>query len=245
MSIDKKITFISHKTYNNKDESFMPKAGKTQVPKWFSSSDKYFKDPVKEDVVQHEWGAKVLNFKSCPALLDLFLDSYYLTTPCDIIFYKDPTSGLQMAKTEKGYEDFIGYRDPMEGFVHPHGYEAHHFHWYPNWGVKLEKGYSAIFMSPMNRYDLPFISTAGIIDSDVLDIPGLVPFFLRSNFSGIIPAGTPYVQVFPFKRESWKMETVYPDQEEIIERHNKSGNFLRTTDGGQYKKHLWNRKSYE
>lgn len=243
--MNKKITFISHKTYNNNKDFLTPKPGKTQIPRWFSSADKYWKEPGQKETLTHEWGAKILGFKSCPALLDLFLDAYYLVTPCDILFYKDPQSGFLMAKTEDGYEDFIGYRDPMEGFANPYGYSPYHFHWYPNWGVKLEKGYSAIFMSPVNRYDLPFISTAGIIDSDMLDTPGLIPFFLRDDFSGILPAGTPYIQIFPFKRESWKMEVEYPSQEEIIKRHNDSGSFLRTAEGGQYKKHLWKRKVYE
>lgn len=244
--MNKKITFISHKKYNDTNKDLLiPKTGKTQVPKWFASADKYWKEAGKDNVLLHEWGAKILGFKSCPALLDLFINGYYLTTPCNIIFYKDPQSGLTVVKTEEGYEDFVGYREPMEGFEVPHGHDERHFHWYPNWGVGLEKGYSAIFMSPMNRYDLPFISTAGIIDSDMLDTPGFIPFFLRNDFTGLIPAGTPYIQIFPFKREPWKMETVYPNENEIVERHNKSGNFLRKADGGQYKRYLWNRKSYE
>lgn len=242
--MNKKITFISHQMYNG-NPSLEPKPGKTQVPKWFSSANKYWKEEGQTEVIKHEWGAEVLGFKACPALLDIFLDGYYLTTPCDILFYKNPDNNLIIAKTEKGFENFIGSRSPMEGFAVPYGYDSQHFHWYPNWGVRLEKGYSAIFMSPLNRYDLPFISTAGIIDSDMLDTPGFIPFFLRNDFSGLIPAGTPYLQVFPFKRESWNMEVEYLNEREIIERHNKSGNFLRTSDGGQYKKYLWNRKSYE
>ena len=176
--MSKKITFVSHQVYNNKNESFSPKKGKNQVPKWFASADKYWRDENRK-TLQHEWGAEILGFKSCPALLDIFLQGYYLTTPCDIMFYKDPEHNLPVAKTEPGYEMFIGARGAMQGFAVPYGYQEHHFHWYPNWGVRLEKGYSAMFVSPINRYDLPFISTAGIIDSDMLEIPGLVPFFLR------------------------------------------------------------------
>ena len=152
--MNKKITFVSHQLYNNENKPIAPKPGKTQVPKWFASANKYWKEDGKEEVLRHQWGAEILGFKSCPALLDMFLNGYYLTTPCDIMFYKDPQSNTLVAKTEPGYERFIGSRGPMNGFAVPYGYEEHHFHWYPNWGVRLEKGYSAIFISPINRYDL-------------------------------------------------------------------------------------------
>lgn len=239
-----KITFVSHQIYNS-DKSHEPKLAKTQVPKWFSSANKYWKEEGQKEILKHVWGADVLSFKSCPALLDIFLNGYYLTTPCDITFYKDPNNNFLVAKTEPGYENFIGEREPMNGFAVPYGYEEQHFHWYPNWGVRLEKGYSAIFISPINRYDLPFISTAGIIDSDMLEIPGLVPFFLRENFSGLVPAGTPYLQIIPFKREKWKMELDYPEQEKMVEIKNKAAKLLRTNENGQYRKYLWQRKVYE
>ena len=243
--MNKKITFVSHQLYNNENPELEPKPGKRQVPKWFSSANKYWKEEGKEEVLRHQWGSEILGFKSCPALLDIFLSGYYLTTPCDIMFYRDPENNLLLAKTEPGYEKFIDSRVPMEGFEVPYGYEAQHFHWYPNWGVKLEKGYSAIFMSPMNRYDLPFITTAGIIDSDMLEIPGLTPFFLRKDFSGLLPAGTPYVQIFPFKREDWIMELDYKEEQEMNEIKNKAAKILRTAENGQYKKKLWQRKVYE
>lgn len=242
--MNKKITFVSHQMYNN-TSNLEPKPGKTQVPKWFSSANRYWKEEGQTETIRHQWGAEALGFKSCPALLDIFLDGYYLTTPCDILFYKNPDNNLLLAKTEQGFESFIGPRSPMEGFAVPYGHEEQHFHWYPNWGVRLEKGYSAIFMSPLNRYDLPFISTAGIIDSDMLEIPGFVPFFIRENFSGVIPAGTPYLQVFPFKRENWKMEVEYKEEQEMSDIKNKAASFLRTTQNGQYKKNLWQRKVYE
>jgi hypothetical protein len=243
--MNKKITFVSHQLYNNENKALPPKPGKKQVPKWFVSANKYWKEEGKEEVLRHQWGAEILGFKSCPALLDMFLNGYYLTTPCDILFYKDPQSNTLMAKTEPGYESFIGSREPMNGFAVPYGYEEHHFHWYPNWGVRLEKGYSAIFISPINRYDLPFISTAGIIDSDMLEIPGLVPFFLREGFSGVLPAGTPYVQIIPFKRENWKMDLEYPEEQKMKEIKDTASNILRTSENGQYKKHLWKKKVYE
>ena len=32
---------------------------------------------------------------------------------------------------------------------------------------------------------------------------GNVPFFIKSGFEGVIPAGTPIAQLIPIKREKW------------------------------------------
>ena len=109
----------------------------------------------------------------------------------------------------------------------------------------LEDGYSAIYVHPLNRYDLPFVTVSGIIDNDKMDTPGLMPFFLKDGFEGLIPKGTPYAQVIPFKREDWTSEEKMYTQEEILERHNFQANKFRTPEGGAYKKKVWSRKRYD
>ena len=74
--MNKKITFVSHQLYNNGRVELSPKPGKTQVPKWFSSSNKYWKKEGASEITKHDWGAEVLGFKSCPALLDIFLNGF-------------------------------------------------------------------------------------------------------------------------------------------------------------------------
>lgn len=239
--MNKKISFHSNRLYNSVNNDGQPSPSKTIVPKWFSASDKVWKDNNGNPFTGYD-GNPTLSFKNCPALLDIFTTGYVLKTPCDIEFIKNDKKTT--VSIDPNYIDFCSSRDPMPGFVTPSGYMDEHFHWYPNWGIGLPKGYSALYTSPINRFELPFITVAGIIDSDQMNTPGLMPFFLKNDFSGVLKAGTPYVQIFPFKREDWQMDTVYYTYNEILERHEDQAKILRVPGGGAYKRTFWQRKRY-
>jgi hypothetical protein len=235
-----KITFHSNRIYNVENGSLNPSPSKKNVPQWFSDSSRYWFPENKDS----------LSFKACPALIDAFLSGYVLKTPCDIYFSTGPVtenvdySSFIIPTTEKGYEDFCGARPDMHGFPKPHGFDKH-FHWYPNWMPGLEPGYSALYTHPLNRFDLPFITISGIIDNDKMNTPGLMPFFLKEGFEGLIPKGTPFVQIIPFKREDWESEEKMYSIEEIHERHNYQANKFRVPEGGAYRKKVWSRKRYD
>lgn len=239
-----KITFHANRLYNKVSDKYHPALAKTLIPKWYSSADRYEKNLSNGEYYLNNEGGKMLSFKACPALLDIFTSGYIYTTPCDLTFFKNG-EGITVVKTEQGFEDFCDSRQPMPNFFVPEGYSENHFHWYPNWAPEVPEGYSAIYLSPINRFDLPFITTAGIIDNDKMNTPGLIPFFLRKDFEGVIPSGTPYLQIIPFKREDWKMDLKFYNYTEILERHNQQANLYRTKNGGEYKKHTWFRKRYE
>lgn len=238
-----KIIFHSNRLYNNISHLFNPIPSKKIVPEWYSKASRVEKDLYGNTYLNH-LGGKVFSFKACPALMDIFTAGYFYVTPCDITFFKNENNKIQI-KTEKGFEDFCGPRQAMREFVVPSGYEEDHFHWYPNWAPSVPKGYSILYLNPINRFDLPFITTAGIIDNDDMDTPGLVPFFIKKDFEGIIPKGTPYLQLIPFKREDWEMEIKYYNYSEILDRHQFQADLYRKKEGGQYKKFTWKRKRFE
>jgi hypothetical protein len=73
-----------------------------------------------------------------------------------------------------------------------------------------------------------------------------MPFFVVKGFTGIIPAGTPYAQMLPFKRENWESE-INDDISHIemsIKNDNNSRKY-RVPDGGVYQKEVWERRTYE
>ena len=88
----------------------------------------------------------------------------------------------------------------------PEGFEESHMSLLQPYTFKAPKGYSLFVTHPINRYDLPFLQTSGIVDLDDPIGQGYLPFFIKKGFKGLIPAGTPLVQIFPFKRESWTIE---------------------------------------
>jgi len=236
------ISFHSHQRYNDEGTINDPSPAKSFVPRWFASADRHWKDPH-GNIMKNSYGGESLSFKSCPALLDIFTAGYVLKTPCDINFVE--IDGVIVPQVDESYEGFCEIRGEMPGLEVPYGHSKTGYHWYPNWGIGLPEGYSALCMNPINHFELPFITMSGIIDSDRTNTPGLLPFFIREGFTGKISAGTPYLQIIPIKREDWSMDKVYYTYAGILNRHQKQANDFRVPEGGAYKKRFWQRKRYE
>lgn len=230
MSIIKTIKFFG---INSKDNN-SPESSEKNLPNWFKKQKRIIKDSQGNDLV---------TWKGCPALYDAFASGYILKTPCDIEVSNNKGKKLIIAK-RGDYSRLIVYRGPITGYEVPVGFDENSYVWEPNWRVTLPKGYSALFIHPINRSDLPFFTTGGIIDSDVFSEYGSFPFFIKSNFTGIIPEGTPYMQIIPFKRENWNSEIIYVDPvKENIKKNTITKN-LRVPRGGMYFKNFWNKKRY-
>ena len=93
----------------------------------------------------------------------------------------------------------------------------------------------------MNNFSLPFVSTSGIINNDKVFQPGSIPFFIRKGFNGIIPKGTPIIQIIPFKRNNWKSKKVLISSEDI--EHFKPGS--KRIENNYYRNNLWEKNNYE
>lgn len=241
--MSKKIIFHSNRLYCKDNDGLQPEPAGKMIPDWFQKQDLYFKNPITNQDYTDAQGFKAPTFKACPGILDLFTAGYIFKTPCDLEFYQK--DNRIKVKVPSGYEGFCGEREQMPGFPTPTGYEDKHFHWWSNWAPELPEGYSALYLTPMNRYDLPFTNTTGIIDNDKFSTPGLLPFFLKKGWTGTIPAGTPYLQIIPFKRENWDSEYIIHDMKQIQERHAWTVKTFRTKDGGVYKKLFWSRRKYK
>lgn len=78
-----------------------------------------------------------------------------------------------------------------------------------HWHIKTAPGWSCLFQSPINHLNTEFECLGGVVDTDKYD--GIINFpavWLKPNFDGKIPAGTPLVQVIPFKRNTFKDKEV-------------------------------------
>jgi hypothetical protein len=114
------------------------------------------------------------------------------------------------------------------------------FRWILDWKIKTPKGYSSMIMHPLHRFDLPFTTLPGIIDTDNHPSALLLPFFIQDGFEGIIKEGTPIAQLFPFRRESWESEKkeINPNISFI----NRNSNNLKVFRS--YKTKFWSKKEY-
>jgi hypothetical protein len=238
-----KIKFITNRSWLSEDDHSAPKPTSKSLPDWYLSADRFYKYPDGKNYIGPD-GGKIPTWKSCPAIHDILTTGYVYKTPCDIEFYED--GGMIKAKVlDEKNQDFIQVRPPMHQFVAPMGYHQDHFAWYPDWAVEVPEGYSVLYSQPYDRYDLPFLTTSGIIDNDKVTLPGTMPFFLVKDWVGIIPAGTPYMQMMPFKREDWTSEYVKESEASIIKKNMENSQKYRIPDGGVYLRDVWEKRKYD
>jgi hypothetical protein len=249
--------FRSYRPWLKKDDVSTPSPTQTEIPKWYKDADRFAKMPngeyykapkevcpfPKEGTVD-DYG-KIPTWKACPAIMDAFSTGYVFKTPCDITFFENSEGLIDVRVEDPKHKDFCTKRLEMPQFEHPKGFYKHHFAWYSEWGLELPEGYSALFMTPMNRFDLPFMNTTGIVDSDKVHLLGTFPFFIVSGWQGTIPAGTPYLQVLPFKRENWEHKIDILDNKKMYDNMVENAKFYRQPDGGVYKNKVWSRREYK
>jgi len=245
-----KIKFIaaSDLVYGVEDP---PVPAKTVIPDWFKKIPPERENRSVGSIVPRNFST----VKKCVPYLDALTTGYMLRIPQDINIVRDPISNEVFAHW--GYSRFARYpntKDEMiifdtdkplhrhEGLPVPPGYLT--IPWrlevYPT--IETPKGYSSLITHPFNRYDLPFLSLTGVIDTDNLHVPLAVTLYLREDFVGILEKGTPVAQVLPFKRENWTHEVCPPYDDTTFHKTKFTiqSNMIRS-----YSKNFWAKKSYD
>jgi hypothetical protein len=135
-----------------------------------------------------------------------------------------------------------GEKEGMPNVLPPFkGYYNAEISWETMWEPKTPKGYSAFYHHPNNRFDLPFHTMSGIIDTDKWSTTGPIPFLLKEGFEGVIPAGTPIYQITFIKREHWKATPVDYDENFLKIQQQTYRKFL----SNGFRKSFWEKKTYE
>lgn len=207
------------------------------VPGWFGKFPRFIDGDKKPKFNRGRLGN--LTIKWCNPFLDSLSAGYIITLEEDLQVRME--NGEVLFTWGRG-QDTITLHDtkqiPIE--MIPPGYSKTPFKFTNQWIIETPKGYSALFVHPLNRTDLPFHTLSGFVDTD--DYPNAVhfPFVIREDFEGIIPAGTPIAQIIPIRRESWKHEhqQFNPDYRKK-ERARFDGTIYRA-----YKNLFWKRKDY-
>ena len=113
------------------------------------------------------------------------------------------------------------------------------------WKIKTPKGYSCLFVPPLNNSDDRFSIIPGIVDTDTFPLEVNFPIVIHGDkypvLETTIKKGTPYVQIIPFKRETWKIKLKPRKQEEI--KNSKLSFGLKLFN--IYKDKYWNKKSWK
>lgn len=209
---------------------------KTKMPDWYKRAELTFKK--KEQSVEIEVGG----LRTCLPFLDAMTAGFCLVTPVDIEFSLDKDGNLRASWDKSlGYEP-LNFRDYASGrtLPRPVGFSDVHYAWASQWGWQVPKGYSVLVTHPLNRFDLPFQTTSGIADSDMIKTHGNIPFFLKEGFIGVIPAGTPIAQLIPIKRHKWVHVLNYVK----VNKTKKESEIIGSTDH-YYRDNLRQKKEYK
>ena len=207
-----------------KPEYKRPVPIKNIVPDWYLQAERYY---------ETSHGQQAPGLKTCSPFLDGLISGYALVTLVDIHVSKDENGEL---KVEWDCEyPIIGERKGMSGHTMPRpaGHEFNHLVWASAWGWETPKGYSTLVTHPLNRFDLPFTTMSAIVDTDSYGAWGNIPFFIKTGFEGIIPAGTPFAQIIPIKRDKWVYAQDWNGTDAVVKQAHK----VRRGEG-VYKK-LW------
>ena len=178
--------------------------------------------------------------KACPPFLDSMTAGYVIRLEVDLLV--EQVDGVPYIQWFTGWHQVEKHvADQVPASQIPSGYSAHPLKFINQYLIKTPPGYSSLFVHPLNRTDLPFMTLSGIVETDNYYSNIHFPFFIKEGFEGIIPAGTPIVQVIPLKREQWKNTIGEADARKLDE-----SNFrLKGKIGRSYKSQWWVRKSYE
>jgi len=243
----KKIKFVSNRPWLKQDSISKPEPILKTIPEWYRNADRFARDPATgKHWEMPDSGGKIPTWKACPAVFDVIGSGYTYKTSCDLEIVEEARNSLHGRVLDERYANFLVDRMPLNQFPHPQGYHQKHFAWWADWAVELPEGYSALYTQPMNRFELPFLTTSGIVDNDKVHLPGTMPFFFLKGVTGILPAGTPYAQIIPFKREHWEAEVdVSLTLEDMEAKNQANSEKYRKPDGGIYQKDVWERRKYQ
>ena len=175
-------------------------AGK-YMPEWFKGL-KILTEERSDDKMP------VPSAKRCLPMLDAMTAGYVMRTAADIHVVTNHDCSIIEAATKTGsiisavekhswsqvrsemWDKKIAKQEPLK-FIN-------------YWGIKTRPGYSCLFQTLPNHLSKDFMCLSGIVDTD--RYPKQVNFpaiWLTPNFDGTLKAGTPLVQVIPFKRDKF------------------------------------------
>jgi hypothetical protein len=215
-----------------------PKPASEYIPEWYKQAKPYT-DPSGKKAPTID-GSPYATVKRCMPLYDMMTAGYIMETPYDI-YVRQTEDGPFFQWGDTGAIQF----QSMEQFQnHPYSREINYaVRIVIPWSITTPKGWSIIVLEPQHHEPSPIACASGIVDTDDFSIPFNMFLKLRDpNFEGMIPAGTPFLQIIPFKREAWKLEL---GGEKERNKFHLDVAKMKTVFFDRYKKFWWKRKEYK
>jgi hypothetical protein len=208
---------------------------KNHVPEW------YKKIPKWENNEMFEIGKGFnITIKHCMPFLDSLTTGYMIVLSNDLYVKQD--NGAPYITWNSTDFPPTARQAPASLNLVPTGHHPIEFVWQSGVSSTIPIGYSMLFTHPLNRHDLPFTTLSGIVDGGLVMNPrGQIPFFIKEGFEGIIPQGTPIMQLIPYRQENW----IHKKTKGLLKKSNEHGKKTSSLIYGWYKKTFWTRKKYD
>jgi hypothetical protein len=204
-------------------EDARPYPASQAMPGWLKSM------PVDVD------GTTTPTIKRCPPFLGAMTAGYIFPAPVDLHFWCDAQGELRVQEPRwvetHVREQYAAtpFKDAtVAKFINP-------------WLVRTPPGWSTMFCAPFNRFEIPFIPLAGVVETDT--------FYRQVNFPTIctlpkdstykIAKGTPLVQMIPMRREEWTSTTLPTDEQRLAETRSEFRGVSHA-----YKERYWVKQSF-
>lgn len=245
---EKIIEFSAHEIIVA-DKSLHPEPAKFNLPEWFKS-------------LKTGNDRKTRNIKNCKPFLDSLLAGYILKNPIDQEINFNTINPNNENKIDFWIEvnnsliKFSNFKDELNFNL---GNEYHPLHQIGGdtcpfakanknyniyklmnpWGITLPKGYSALYIPPLNRSENRFEILPGIVDYGYTPQVNF-PCIIKKEGTWVLKKGEPIAAVFPFKMDSWKMKITTKTKEDFLKEKFNFYSILWKF----YEKFNWNKKSW-
>lgn len=237
--MSKKIKFVPHTKGGSvlSERIFVP--AYKALPEWWRKTRPTFGS----DKVMFNGGISNFTVKKCVPFLDGLSVGYMVILQEDMIVQDGPSPDILSVSWRNSTSVVVtDHNDEQIGGMKVSEVFARHvYKWVNDSEIRTPRGYSTHFFHPTNRYDLPFVTLSGVVDTDSYTQPVQFPFIIQKDFRGVIPAGTPIAQLVPFKRDSWISEHSPFEEEQVAM---KRFNFFSSAHS-RYRKFHWFKKSYK
>ncbi len=232
MSVER-IEFSLAPVWGPHFENFFPPPypASKEIPEWFKSLP----------ATVEAGGKPTQTVKNCPPFLEALSCGYILPVGTDIRITLEASGMLRYESKTAAIVDAHPSAQvagsPFEGFPivkigNP-------------WLIRTPPGYSTLFIPLLNRFGMPIVPLAGLVETDLfyreVNFPSVVT--LRRGGSLILPQGTPLVQMIPFRRDEFQLERTPADEQ----KYNDTVWYTTRSEPEHqhyYKNNSWRKKNY-
>jgi len=237
------IEFICPKRYE--DIIPEPVSCYKEFPEWFAKTDKSHSSKCPFSFLYSNKLVKDTTIKKCPGVTDFLKTGYVIKNWTNILVRSEPPSGSLYFDWEHSYDGLVDY-----GFHPPDEYAGMSLNELPNYGgfhkisspwfIKTSPGISCYYTHPVWTRDKRFTTVSSIVHTDISPIA--VKWFFEWNFNlertmnlgeidndiQFIRKNTPLIMIFPFVRNTFKMNVNYIESEKY--ESEKEMSLLKTHD---------------